>query len=92
MGKETQEKRRRPYQQEASEGTTPASMLISGFRPPERGGKIFLLFEPTQFVVLSYSSLAGQYRAGSRVSWLVVTRGQWRLPCSVVGESVRECR
>ena len=47
MGRETQgEDAIHLPTREASEGSTPASMLISGFPPPERGGKVFLLFEP----------------------------------------------
>lgn len=78
MGKETQgEDAIHLPTREASEGTTPASMLISGFRPPERGGKIFLLFEPRSLWCCLTAALAGQYRGRDlRVSWLVVTRGQ----------------
>lgn len=63
--KETQGEERNPLANKRPlEGTTPASMLISGFRPPNLGGKIFLLFEPRSLWCCLTAALAGQYRDG----------------------------
>ena len=62
MGRETQgEDAIHLPTREALEGGTPASMLISGFRPPERGGKVFLLFEPRSLWCSLMAALADQY-------------------------------
>ena len=52
---------KRSFPPKVSEGTNPAKLLISDFKPPDLWDDTLLLFKPTQSVLLCMAALANQY-------------------------------